>query len=110
MQLNNLEAEKEKYKQHIDNANHALKKTGISLTDLQSNEVPIPSSMVSIISQNILRNNLSESLKSLLKAFNFTPERFKQVYMNDDIHKIEDASVGKIGGFNGLENFLPAFV
>ena len=112
MQLNSLAAEKEKYQQHIADANAAIQKTGISLTDLRSNEVPIPSSMVDIISQDILRNDntASEGIRSILKAFNFGVERFKQVYMTKYMLENKNASVDKISGFNSLESFMPAFV
>lgn len=84
MKLNNLDGEKEKIQQNIDNANYAMEKTGISQADLQGDEKPIPATMAKSIAKAVLENNLSEGAKLLLQTFHFTPERFQQVYLKNE--------------------------
>ena len=103
MQLNNLDFEKQKLQQQVDNANDALKKTGISQADLQGDEKPISAGVVYAIKQAILQNNLSDASKTILQSFNFTTERFKQVYMKDDFIPNENATSSH-SGFNSLSN------
>ena len=81
MQLNNLDFEKEKVQRRIDDANDAMKKTGISQSDLQGEEMPMPQSAIDLV-QNALSSGgeLSLTVKTVLRSFKFTPERFKQVY------------------------------
>ena len=106
MQLNNLDFEKDKLQQQVDNANDAMKKTGITAADLQGDEQPITPSMVKVISQSILHNNLSDASKNILQSFNFTTERFKQVYMKDDFIPSENATSSH-SGFNRLSDSIP---
>ena len=103
MQLNNLDFEKDKLQQQVNDAYDALKKTGITAADLQGNEQPIPPGMVKSIAQEILQNNLSDASKTILQSFNFTTERFKQVYMKDDFIPGENATSSR-SGFNRLSN------
>ena len=81
MQLNNLDLEKEKVQRRIDDANDAMKKTGITEADLEGEEMPMPQSAIDLV-QNALSagGEMSLIVKQLLKSFKFTPERFKQVY------------------------------
>ena len=81
MKLNELDFEKEKHQQRIDYANEAMEATGITAADLQGSEKPIPPRMMTQIQEEIMKGKLTETAKSVLKAFNFTVERFKQVYM-----------------------------
>ena len=105
MQLNNLDFEKQKLQQQVDNANDAMKKTGITAADLQGNEQPIPLGMVKSIAQEFLQNNLSDTAKSILNTFHFTTERFKQVYVRDDVPETNFATSNS--GFSNLFNSIP---
>ena len=106
MQLNNLDFEKQKLQQQVDNANDAMQKTGISQADLQGDEKPISAGVVYAIKQAILQNNLSDASKNILQSFNFTTERFKQVYMKDDFIPSENATSSH-SGFNRLSDSFP---
>ena len=88
MQLNNLDFEKEKVQRRIDDANDAMKKTGITEADLEGEEMPMPQSAIDLV-QNALSagGEMSLIVKQLLKSFKFTPERFKQVYATKNIKK-----------------------
>ena len=106
MQLNNLDFEKDKLQQQVNDAYDALKKTGISQADLQGDEKPISAGVVNAIKQAILQNNLSDASKTILQSFNFTTERFKQVYMKDDFIPSENATLSH-SGFNRLSDSFP---
>ena len=106
MQLNNLDFEKDKLQQQVNDAYDALKKTGISQSDLQGDEKPISAGVVYAIKQAILQNNLSDASKTILQSFNFTTERFKQVYMKDDFIPSENATLSH-SGFNRLSDSFP---
>jgi len=106
MQLNNLDFEKQKLQQQVNDAYDALKKTGISQADLQGDEKPISAGVVNAIKQAILQNNLSDASKTILQSFNFTTERFKQVYMKNDFIPSENATSSH-SGFNRLSDSFP---
>ena len=106
VELNNLDFEKQKMQQMIDDVNDAMRKTGITAADLQGNEQPIPLGMVKSIAQEFLQNNLSDTAKSILNTFHFTTERFKQVYMKDDFIPGENATLSH-SGFNRLSDSFP---
>ena len=99
VELNNLDFEKQKMQQ-VNDANDAMKKTGITAADLQGNEQPIPLGMVKSIAQEFLQNNLSDTAKSILNTFHFTTERFKQVYVSDDVPETNFATSNS--GFSNL--------
>ena len=105
VELNNLDFEKQKMQQMIDDANDAMRKTGITAADLQGNEQPIPLGMVKSIAQEFLQNNLSDTAKSILNTFHFTTERFKQVYVRDDVPETNFATNNS--DFSNLFNSIP---
>ena len=106
VELNNLDFEKQKMQQMIDDVNDAMRKTGITAADLQGDEKPISAGVVYAIKQAILQNNLSDASKTILHSFNFTTERFKQVYMKDDFIPSENATSSH-SGFNRLSDSFP---
>ena len=84
MKLNILDFEKEKVQRNIEMTNEVMQNTGISQTDLQGSESPIPARLVNDIQDKILSGKENtDSVTQALKIFNFTVERFKQVYMKD---------------------------
>ena len=106
MQLNNLDFEKQKLQQQVNDAYDAMKKTGITAADLQGDEKPISAGVVYAIKQAILQNNLSDASKNILQSFNFTTKRFKQVYMKDDFIPSENTTSSH-SGFNSLSDSFP---
>ncbi|MBQ6975762.1 MAG: replication initiation protein [Selenomonadaceae bacterium] len=105
IELNNLDAEKAKVQQRVDNANYAMKATGITSADLQGEESPMPKNLVDMVKDEILKGGeLTAGAMHFLNLFKFTPERFKQVYMVKDTQENKNASEGKISGFNSLSN------
>ena len=87
IELNNKKIEKETMKERIDFINDAMKKTGIKAEDLQGEEKPIPPTVITLIKAEIDKEVLPAESEMLLNAFNFTVERFKQVYMKKKIPK-----------------------
>ncbi len=114
MELNNLRFEKEKIQQRLANNMEAMEKTGIKSTDLQGNEQPIPAGFVKSISEMLASGaDLPDSVQTILKAFNFTVERFKDVYMEKYQETVKTPSRAKFGantrGFSSLADVLPNF-
>ena len=107
IELNNLDAEKTKLQQRVDNVNDAMEKTGITATDLQGEESPMPKNLVDMVKEEVLKGGeLTTGATNFLNLFKFTPERFKQVYMTKDTQENKNASEGKISGFSSLSNSL----
>lgn len=105
MKLNNLDFEKEKFQQQVDDANHAMQKTSITQSDLQGNEQPISAGMVDAIKREIFKNSLSDTSKNVLQSFHFTTERFQEVYMKDDFIPNSNATASH-SGLNHLSSVL----
>ena len=114
MKLNVLDFEKEKAQRKVEMADEFMEKTGISQKNLQGEEIPIPSVIVKIIQEKMLGGEeIPESMLAILKAFKFTPERFKQVYKGNYQNTAQSSSTAKIGAnkseFISLADVLPSF-
>ena len=107
MQLNTLDFEKEKARRKIEITDEIMEKTGISQSDLQGEEVPIPSIFVKSIQDKILgREELTEGMLTTLKAYKFTLERFKQVYMKDRKINLPTLNKSNSAGFKSVADVL----
>ena len=107
MKLNILDFEKEKIQRNIEMTNEVMQNTGISQTDLQGEEKPMPPLYVKDIKNKILSGEENaSSVVWALNVFHFTLERFKQVYMKDDFIPSENATSSH-SGFNRLSDSFP---
>ena len=110
MQLNTLDFEKEKARRKIEITNEIMEKTGISQSDLQGEEVPIPSIFVKSIQDKMLGGEeLTEGMLTTLKAYKFTLERFKQVYMKDRKINLPTINKSNSAGFKSVAEVISIF-